>query len=406
LQEEKMFEQVEIPYGCYWSTPFVRWQGALQHLHAVKFAALVGRRELARRNIDPGSFDAGVLGLSIYQHQSFYGTPWFMGLLGAPRAPGPTVSQVCASGVRTVLMAAQEIGSGLAQTVLAATADRCSNGPHTYYPAQSGPGGTGVAEDVVLDSFNCDPLGKHSMVQTAENVAVKYSISGAEQHDVVLQRHAQYADALADEYAFQKRFMDFPFAVPDPRLRKTVEEIDGDQGVAASTAEGLAKLRPVIEGGTVTFGGQTHPADGSAAIVVASPDKAQALSADTAVRIRILSAGQARAELGFMPEAPSAAASAALRLADLTFDDMDAIKTHNPFAVNDIVFARTTGVPLNSMNNFGCSLIWGHPQAPTGMRSVIELIEELVMRGGGRGLFTGCAAGDSALALVLAVDNH
>ena len=401
-----MFEQVEIPYGCYWSSPFVRWQGTLQHLHAVKFAAHVARRELARRDIDPRSFDAGVLGISIYQHQSFYGTPWFMGLLGAPQAPGPTVSQVCASGVRVLVMAAQEIGSGLAQTVLAATADRCSNGPHTYYPAQKAPGGTGVAEDVVLDSFNCDPLGGHSMLQTAENVAAKYSISTTEQHEVVLQRYAQYQDALADEKAFQRRYMELPFAVADPRFRTTVEEIDGDQGVTASTADGLAKLKPVIEGGTVTFGGQTYPADGNAAVVITDPNKAQALSADAAVRIRILSVGQSRAELAYMPEAPCTAARIALKQADLSFDDMDAIKTHNPFAVNDIVFAREAGVALKDFNNFGCSLIWGHPQAPTAMRSVIELIEELAVRGGGRGLFTGCAAGDSAMALVLAVDNR
>jgi len=401
-----MFEQVEIPYGCYWSSPFVRWQGSMQHLHAVRFAAYVARRELAKRDIDPKSFDAGVFGMSIYQHQSFYGTPWFMGLIGAPQAPGPAVSQVCASGVRALLMGAQEISSGLAQTVLTATADRCSNGPHTYYPAQSGPGGTGVAENVVLDSFNCDPLGKHSMLQTAENVAAKFSISTAEQHDVVLRRYEQYKDALADDQTFQKRYMDLPFAIPDPRFRKTVEEIDGDQGVTASKADGLAKLKPVVDGGTVTFGGQTYPADGNAAIVIADRDNAHELSADTAVQIRILSVGQSRAELGYMPEAPYGAAHSALQQVNLSFDDMDAIKTHNPFAVNDIVFARKADVPLQDINNFGCSLIWGHPQAPTAMRSIIELIEELVMRGGGRGLFTGCAAGDSAMALVLAVGNR
>lgn len=401
-----MFEEVEIPYGCYWSSPFARWQGSLQHLHAVKFAAHVAGRELAKRDIDPTSFDAGVLGLSVYQHQSFYGTPWFMGLLGAPQAPGPTVSQACASGARVLVMAAQEINSGVAQTVLAATADRCSNGPHTYYPAQKAPGGTGIAENVVIDSFSCDPLGGHSMLQTAENVAAKYSISTAEQHEVVLQRCAQYQDALADENAFQKRYMDFPFAIPDPRFRKTVEEIDGDQGVVGSTAEGLAKLRPVIEGGTVTFGSQTFPADGNAAVVVADADKARELSTDAAVRIRILATGQARADLGFMPESPFGAADSALRRAGLSFDDMDAIKTHNPFAVNDIVFARQSGLAWKDINNFGCSLIWGHPQAPTGMRSIIELIEELVLRGGGHGLFTGCAAGDSAMALVVAVDNR
>jgi acetyl-CoA acetyltransferase len=401
-----MFQQVEIPYGCYWSSPFARWQGSMQHLHAVKFAAYVARRELAKRNIDPETFDAGVFGMSVYQHQSFYGTPWFMGLLGAPQAPGPTVSQVCASGVRALLMGAQEIGSGLAKTVLTATADRCSNGPHTYYPAQTAPGGTGVAENVVLDSFNCDPLGKHSMLQTAENVAAKYSITTDEQHEVVLMRYAQYEDALADDQAFQRRYIDLPFALPDPRFRKTVEEIGGDLGVANSSADGLAKLRPVVEGGTVTFGGQTHPADGNAAIVIAERDKARELSIDTAVQIRLLSVGQSRAELAYMPEAPYAAASAALQNADLSFDDMDAIKTHNPFAVNDIVFTRAAKLSLQDINNFGCSLIWGHPQAPTAMRSIIELIEELVMRGGGRGLFTGCAAGDSAMALVLAVDNR
>ena len=401
-----MFEKVEIPYGCYWSTPFARWQGSMQHLHAVKFAAYVARRELASRNIDPKFFDAGVLGLSIYQHQSFYGTPWFMGLLGAPQAPGPTVSQVCASGVRTVLMAAQEISSGLAQTVLAATADRCSNGPHTYYPAQTVTGGTGVSEDVVLDSFNCDPLGKHSMLQTAENVAAKHSISTAEQHEVVLLRYAQYQEALSEDKAFQKQYMDLPFAIPDPRFRKKAEEIDGDQGVVKSTADGLAQLKPVVEGGTVTFGGQTHPADGNAAIVVSGLDRTRELSADAAVQIRILSAGQSRVELAYMPEAPTIAARLALQHANLSFEDIDVIKTHNPFAVNDIIFARDTGVRVEDFNNFGCSLIWGHPQAPTAMRSVIELIEELVMRGGGNGLFTGCAAGDSAMALVLAVDNR
>ncbi|MCK9381422.1 MAG: hypothetical protein M0P95_17990, partial [Sulfuritalea sp.] len=83
----------------------------------------------------------------------------------------------------------------------------------------------------------------------------------------------------------------------------------------------------------------------------------------------------------------------------------DAVKTHNPFAVNDIAFARATGFPLEKMNNYGCSLIWGHPQGPTGLRSVIELIEELVLRGGGVALFGGCAAGDSGMAVVLRVSG-
>jgi acetyl-CoA acetyltransferase len=58
------------------------------------------------------------------------------------------------------------------------------------------------------------------------------------------------------------------------------------------------------------------------------------------------------------------------------------------------------------MNNYGSSLIWGHPQAPTGARSIIELIEELVIGGGGIGLFTGCAAGDSAMSVIVKVSDR
>ena len=94
-----------------------------------------------------------------------------------------------------------------------------------------------------------------------------------------------------------------------------------------------------------------------------------------------------------------------LEVAALEIGQIDAIKSHNPFAVNDIVFARETGVDVMQMNNYGCSLVWGHPQGPTGMRSIIELIEELAMRGGGYGLFEGCAAGDTAMSVVISVED-
>jgi acetyl-CoA acetyltransferase len=398
-----MTYRAEIPYGCYWSTPFARWQGAFANLHAVEFAAHVARRELARRDIDSKIFDYGVLGLSVPQRHSFYGLPWLAGLAGVAQLAGPTLMQACATGVRVLLAAAQEIECGLASAALSLTCDRTSNGPHIYYPNPRGPGGTGAAEDWVLDNFNSDPLGGHAMVATAENVAKKYGIGTAEQHDIVLRREAQYREALADASAFFKRFMTLPFDVPDPAFRKTAATLAGDEGINFSTPDGLAKLKPVIEGGSVTYGGQTHPADGNAAIVVAGPERALELSRDPKIRIRLRGFGQSRAALAFMPEAPIPAAQRALAQAGLTIDRMHAIKTHNPFAANDIVFARMTGVDSARMNNYGCSLVWGHPQAPMATRAIIELIEELVLRGGGCGLFTGCAAGDTAMAVVLEV---
>ena len=126
------------------------------------------------------------------------------------------------------------------------------------------------------------------------------------------------------------------------------------------------------------------------------------MSLDPKIVIELLGFGQARVEKGHMPMAVAPASAAALKNAGLAMKQVDAVKTHNPFAVNDIAFARETGFPLEKMNNYGCSLIWGHPQGPTGLRSVIELIEELVLRGGGVGLFGGCAAGDSGMSVVLA----
>jgi acetyl-CoA acetyltransferase len=104
---------------------------------------------------------------------------------------------------------------------------------------------------------------------------------------------------------------------------------------------------------------------------------------------------------------PPPAARRALEHAGIAVDGIDAFKTHNPFALNDIVFARALGLDVAKLDNYGSSLVWGHPQAPMGTRSIIELIEELALRGGGRGLFAGCAAGESAVAVVLEVtDAH
>jgi acetyl-CoA acetyltransferase len=106
-----------------------------------------------------------------------------------------------------------------------------------------------------------------------------------------------------------------------------------------------------------------------------------------------------------MPYAPVPAAKRALAAAGISIAEITAVKSHNPFAVNDLCFAHETGFDVMKMNNYGCSLVWGHPQGPTGLRAIIELIEELEMRGGGYGLFHGCAAGDSAMAVVLQVTD-
>lgn len=397
------FQKSFIPYGGYWSTPFCRWQGSFAHLNAVTFAAEIASLALEDRGFAPDVFDSLYLGLTVPQKHSFYGGPWLAGLIGAETVTGPVINQACATGARVVASAAADVDLNQDRVVLSISADRCSNGPHVYYPNPLGPGGTGDKEDWVWDNFGYDPFAKNAMIETAENVAREAGITKEEQDEMTLLRHEQYGDALKDESAFHRRFMVTPIEVKDARGRKVLSTVESDEGVFPTTAEGLAKLKPVMPDGSVSYGTQTFPADGNCGVVLTTQEKAKELSRDSKIEIQVLSYGEGRAKAGFMAQAVVPAAKSALSQADLMIEDVQVIKTHNPFAVNDIYFCREMGVPHDQMNNYGSSLIFGHPQGPTGLRLIIEMIEELVILGGGFGLFAGCAAGDTSAAVVVKV---
>ncbi len=397
------FTNAHIPYGAYWSTPFCKWQGSFSDLHPLKFAAETARNELEKRHIDTKQLTDLHLGNTVPSKSSFYGAPWVAAMMGAEGITGPIVSQACATSARVIAGAATELESGNDGKILCITADRTSNGPHILYPNPKGPGGKGNAEDWVWDNFNYDPFAKNAMLQTAENVAKEIGISTAQQNEVALLRFQQYKNALVNDGEFHKRFMVSPLEI-NPSGRKVIGIVKSDEGIFPSSIEGLEKLKPILPDGTVTFGGQTYPADGNAGMIITTPEKANEMSSNSDIIIQLISYAQGRTKKGFMPAANIPACKIVLPEAGIDIADVKAIKTHNPFAVNDIYFAKKMGVKIEEMNNYGSSLVWGHPQGPTGMRLIIELIEELVLLGGGYGLFTGCAAGDTAAAVIIRVD--
>src|SRR6185369_15987338 len=196
-----------IPYGIYWSTPFARWQGPIAHLNSLRLAANIGKQALQDKRFPMERIDLGVLGHTNPQHGSFYGLPYVTGMMGLEGVAGPTVQQACATSVRGLQMGAGEVAGGSAQCALLVMTDRCSNGPIVYYPDATAPGGTGHTERWVLDNFAFDPHAKNAMIDTAENVAAKFGVSTSQQHEVKLVRHAQYQEALANDRAFQRRYM-------------------------------------------------------------------------------------------------------------------------------------------------------------------------------------------------------
>ena len=395
-----MLEKVYVPYGGYFSSPFSRWQGTLANDNSITLGAATAKRWLEQKRWDPKIFDYFYLGITVHQLAGFYGGPWSAALTGAERVPGLLVSQACSTSTVAVYHASMGVETGLYQTPFCLMVDRCSNGPHAVWPNPLGPGGQVISEDWVMDNFSKDPWAGSAMIKTAENVATESGITREQCDAVALRRYEQYLDALADDRAFQKRYM-FPVEIKVSK-KKTIM-FEADEGIMESTAEGLAKLRPVLPDGVLTFGAQTHPADGNCGITVTTRDKAKELSADPNIEVQVVSYGYARVKKAFMAAAVYPAAKMALENAGIGVDDVKAIKTHNPFAANDIHLADNLNIDVNAMNNFGCSLIYGHPQGPTGGRLIIEGIEEVAMKGGGYMLFAGCAAGDTAAAIVLKI---
>jgi acetyl-CoA acetyltransferase family protein len=399
-----MLTKAYIPYKGYYSTPFCRWQGTMMNENAIELGAKTANRWIKKNNIDPTIFDYMYFGITISQHHLFYSHTWAAAMLvdGQKDLPALMINQACTTSTTCIHLAAVNIEVGTYNTAFALMADRCSNGPHTIWPNPLGPGGEVISENWMMDNFNGDPWAGLKMVQTAENVAKEIGATREECDAVTLRRYEQYQDALKDDRAFQKRYM-FPVEVKVSKKKTTI--VEKDEGVTPTSAEGLAALRPVEPGGAHTFAAQTFPADGNCGVIVTTHDRAKELSADPNIEIKIISYGFARAKKGYMAAAPVPAAEMALRNAGITVKDLKAVKTHQPFAVNDINMARKMGMDVNWMNNYGNSLIYGHPQAPTAGRIIIELLEEVVMLGGGYCLWAGCAAGDTSAAMVFKVGS-
>lgn len=396
-----MYSKAYIPYGGYYSTPFARWQGSLQNEHSVELAAATAKRWLATREIDPKIFEYLNFGKTIGQLHTFYDAPWAAALMGAPDIPGMSVSQACSTSTTVINNAAAGLETGAYDTTFCLITDRASNGPFTLWPNPMGAGGEMIPENWMMDNFAKDPWGGVAMVQTAENVVKKYGGITKEDVDrVTARRYEQYNDALANDREFQKRYM---FPVEYKISKKKVGILEADEGITPTTYDTLAPLKPVIPGGVHSFGAQTHPADGNCGLIVTTRDKARELSTDKNIEVQILSYGYARAEKAHMAAAVVPASQMALDKAGISVKDVKAIKSHNPFTANDLYMANAMGLDVMKMNNYGCSLVYGHPQGPTAGRGIIEMIEELTILGGGYGLFTGCAAGDTGAALVIKV---
>lgn len=395
------YSNVYIPYGGYYSSPFIRWNGALKSENPVVLGAATARRWVVEKDIPYQEFDFMYYGQTVYSQKTFFGHAYAAAVVmnREKEIPAIGLNQVCTTSVTSLALAANDVELGNYSTCFCLSTDRTSS--HSYIISPNPAKGGLDIENVVLDNFDLDPSpgAGLKMYRTAEAVAKDRGITKEMCDEIVFMRYEQYKDALKNDRAFQKRYM-FPIEIKQGKKALLIEE---DAGITMTTLEGLKALKPVDEGGVVTYGGQTHPADGNCGIIVTTRDKAAAMSKDKNIPVQVLGYASVRVQPGRMAAAPAPALQAGCDAAGVKVSDLTQIKTHNPFAVNDANTELVLGVKREIMNNYGSSMVYGHPQGPTAGRAIVELIEALAVQGGGIGAFTGCAAGDIAGSIVIKV---
>jgi acetyl-CoA acetyltransferase len=395
-EQNSMFPRARIPYGTWGSSYFPAWQtSALAEVNIGQFAGESMNRILGLRKVKKSELEYLVIGSTIPWHWKFWTAPMVSSCMGH-RIPGFHVEQACATGLQAVLLGGAQVQSGASDVVGVVTFDRTSDSPVGVFPERRAYERTQAIADV-WDNFGFDPATGEAMISAAGKTARKYKCTKQETDELAFYRYEQYFEAKAS--GFLDRVL-----VPLDLLNvagRPLGRVDDDYGVRKITLSGM---REMVELDTcVTGGTQTHAADGMAGLLVATKERAAELSPKPEIDIQFIAKVEVRADPSLMPEAPALAVQKLLKMTGLSMADMVVVKNHNPFAVNDVIFAKLLDYDWREMNKTGCPLVWGHPQGPTLTRVIIESLEEAVDLGGGYVLVFGCAAGDVGIASILKV---
>jgi len=391
-----MLPKARIPYGTWGSSYFPAWQmSELAQVNIGQFAGESMARILSLRGVRKTEIEYLVIGSTIPWHWKFWTTPLVSSCMGH-RVPGYHMEQACATGLQAILLAGAEVDNGSFDVVGALTFDRTSDSPVGVFPERRAHERTQAIADV-WDNFGFDPATGNAMITAAGITARKYGAEKSETDEVAYHRYQQYFDAKRS--GFLDRVL-VPLEILTVAGRP-LGRIDDDLGVREMSLDEIRAMRELDT--CVTGGTQTHASDGMAMLLVATEERAKELSTRPEIDIRFVAKTEVRTHPSHMPEAPALAVQKLLGRTGLTMDDMAVVKNHNPFAVNDVIFAKLLDYDWRDMNNTGSPLVWGHPQGPTLTRVAIEAFEEAVDLGGGHVLVFGCAAGDVGIASIFKV---
>jgi acetyl-CoA C-acetyltransferase len=308
--------------------------------------------------------------------------------------PAFTIDRQCASSLSALTLAAALIGSGQADVVAAGGVE--SDSRRAYVMEKPSQAYQTVPPRWV--EFMTAPVKEDcvSMVETAENVAKKFNISREDADAFAAESHKKAAAAWE-----AGRFDSQIVPVAAPLGKGKTERIDRDESIRPdTTTETLAKLRPVLPGGTVVTAGNSSPMnDGAGALIVMEKEKAKALGLK--IWGRFVAGAAAGLDPKIMGYGPVVATEKLLKKTGRTLDDIDLIEMNEAFATQSVACIRGLRMDVSKLNVNGGAIALGHPLAGTGAILVTKLLYEMERRDAGSGLVTFCIGGGQGASVII-----
>lgn len=378
-------------------TPIGRFGGTLSGWTAADLGTAVAAECMKRARVDPAQIQESIWGCARQAGGGPNVGRQITFRAGVPEtAPAFTVNQACGSGLKAIMLAAQEIMLGRANVVLTGGTESMSRVPYFAEGARWGMrmGNADLVDGMYRDGFN-DPLSGLVMGETAENLARQYQISRAEQDQYAL-RSQQRAAAAIESGRFEAEVL----ALEIKGRKGTIAFARDEHYRAGTSMESLQKLAPVFSShGTVTAGNSSGITDGAASVMVMSGAALQSSGAEPQARIVDYEI------VGVPPEimgiGPVPAVNNLLQRQKLTLSDVDLIELNEAFAAQVIACDRDLRFDPERLNVNGGAIALGHPIGCTGVRIVTTLVHEMQKRNAKRGLATLCVSGGMGLALLL-----
>lgn len=386
-------------------TPVGLYGKGLRSVAVEDLAATVARAVIDRSGIDPELIEDVVFAQSYANSETPCIGRWVALQAGLPiHTAGMQLDRRCGGGLQAIATAAMMVQTGAADVVLAGGVESMSNIEYYSTDMRWGARAGSVTMYDRLDrgrerSQPASRFGYISgMIETAENLATRYSITREDADAFALRSHERAANAW-ERGAFDDEIV--PVLVPQHRGEPT--HFTHDEGVRGdSSIEALSRLRPITPGGTVTAGNASQQNDAAAACLVVAEDKLDLFGVEPMAFLNAWTAvGCEPAEMGI---GPVAAVEKLFRKAGLTFDDIDLVELNEAFACQVLAVLKAwdwNDPERLNVNGSGISL--GHPVGATGVRMMTTLIHELHRRGGGLALETMCIGGGQGMAAVFEV---